>query len=304
MAKYAVIEVGTHSIKFHLAEKNAKGKWSTVLDTAEISKLGEGLQANGVINTEAMVRNVKVISEMIEVAHDQGIKKVVGVGTMCLRTAKNAQDFIWRVKQECGLTIEILPGEEEARLAYLGVKSGIGLEKGKLIVFDTGGGSTEFIIGKDDQIETRFSWNIGAIRYTEQILISDPVTQEELNQAVTAIENDLVELQFNGDVDVLVGVGGVITNLSAVRHRLAVYRPEIIQGSTLELSEIERQIELYQSKTLEERKKIVGLQPKRAEAILAGAVITWVIMKKARVDTITVSDRGLRHGLILDRFYC
>jgi exopolyphosphatase/guanosine-5'-triphosphate,3'-diphosphate pyrophosphatase len=303
MAKYAVIDIGTNSIKFHIAEKDAEGTWSVVLDEANISRLGEGLQATGNISPEAMKRNVKAVSEMTEKARERGVSDIVAVGTMCLRTAQNAQEFVNRVKDACDVMVEIIPGEEEARLAYLAVKSGIGLKDGRLVIFDTGGGSTEFIFGKGDQIEKRFSLNVGAVRYTEQILVSDPVTQDELNNTIAAVEQDFAkDLQLEGTVDALVGMGGTVTNLSAVKHQLAQYDPDVIQGSVLKLEEIERQIALYQSRTVAERKEIVGLQPKRADVILAGAIIVHVIMKKAGVNAFTVSDRGLRHGLVVDRF--
>ncbi|GAK56499.1 Ppx/GppA phosphatase [Candidatus Vecturithrix granuli] len=303
MAKYAVIDIGTNSIKFHIAAKDAAGQWSVVLDEANISRLGEGLQATGNISPEAMERNVQVVAEMAARAREQGAVEIVAVGTMCLRTAHNAQEFVKRVKDACDVTVEILPGEEEARLAYLAIKSGIGLDKGKLVIFDTGGGSTEFIFGQDERIEKRFSLNVGAVRYTEQILKSNPVTPAELQQAMTAIEQDLAaDLHIEGAVDALVGMGGTATNLSAVKHQLAKYDPDVIQGSTLELAEIERQIALYQSKTIEERKKIIGLQPKRADVILAGALIVKIIMQLTGASAFTVSDRGLRHGLIVDRF--
>jgi len=302
MAKYAVIDVGTNSVKFHIAQKDAGGKWSVVLDEANISRLGEGLQATGNISPEAMKRNVKAVSEMAERARGQGVSDLVAVGTMCLRTAKNAQEFVNRVKDACDVTVEVIPGEEEARLAYLAVKSGVGLKEGRLVIFDTGGGSTEFIFGKGDRIEKRFSLNVGAVRYTENSLRSDPVTQVEVDNTITAVEKDLAELQVEGTVDALVGMGGTVTNLSAVKHQLAQYDPDVIQGSVLELAEIDRQIKLYQAKTIAERKEIVGLQPKRADVILAGVIIVSVIMKKTGVESFTVSDRGLRHGVIVDRF--
>ena len=127
MAKYAVIDVGTNSIKFHIAEKDAQGKWSVVLDDSNISRLGEGLQATGNISPEAMERNVEAVSEMAQNAREQGVSDIIAVGTMCLRTAQNTQEFVTRVKDACDLMVEIIPGEEEARLAYLAVKSGIGL---------------------------------------------------------------------------------------------------------------------------------------------------------------------------------
>ena len=119
---------------------------------------------------------------------------------------------------------------------------------------------------------------------------------------MAAIEKDFTDLKFEDKVDALVGMGGTVTNLSAVKHQLTKYDPDIIQGSVLELAEIERQIKMYQSKTIAERKEIAGLQPKRADVILAGTLIVSVIMRKSGVDSFTVSDRGLRHGLMYDRF--
>ena len=127
MAKYAAIDVGTNSIKLFIAEKNVRAKWSAVLDVTEISRLGEGLQATGELTPKAIERRIKAIAEMMDITREHGVGQVVAVGTMCLRTAKNAQDFVRRVKQECGIMIEIIPGEEEARLAYLAIQSGIGL---------------------------------------------------------------------------------------------------------------------------------------------------------------------------------
>ncbi|OQX89021.1 phosphatase [candidate division KSB1 bacterium 4484_87] len=302
MAKYAVIDIGTNSIKFHVAEKDDQGNWSVVTDRAEIARLGEGLQQTGEISQEAMKRNAQAIKKMVEEAKQMGVETIAAVGTMALRSAKNAAAFVEKVNQECGIAIEILPGEEEARLSYIAVKSGVGLAEGQLVIFDTGGGSTEFIFGKGDEIEKKFSLNVGAVRFTEEYLKSDPVKEQEYQQAVAAIEDALNQLSFDEKVDALVGMGGTMSNLGAIKHKLSVYDPDIIQGSKLSLQDVEEQIELFKSKTIEERKQIVGLQPKRADVILAGAIIVRTILKKAGVDFATISDRGLRHGLIVDRF--
>ena len=302
MARYAIIDIGTNSIKFHIAEKNDAGKWTVVLDTAEIARLGEGLRQSGKINEEAMDRNIAAISGMLARANKENVDQVVAVGTMALRTASNADDFVEKVKSTCGITVEIIPGEEEARLSYVAIRAGVGLSEGKLVIFDTGGGSTEFVFGKGEEIEKRYSLNVGAVQYTEQILQSDPVTDNEYTMAVEAIENDLAKLNSEANADALVGMGGTMTSLAAVRHEMAVYNPEVIQGSKLELADIERLIKMFKSKTIEERKQVVGLQPKRADVILAGAIIARTIMKKLGADYVTISDHGLRHGLIVDRF--
>src|SRR5262249_15500943 len=102
--------------------------------------------------------------------------------------------------------------------------------------------------------------------------------------------------------DTLVGLGGAVTNLAAVKHALASYDPDVVQGTVLDLAEIDRQIELYRTRPAEQRGEIVGLQPKRAEAILAGACIVRTVMTKLGRDSLTVSDRGLRHALIVERY--
>ncbi|OQX70720.1 MAG: phosphatase [Candidatus Cloacimonas sp. 4484_275] len=301
MSKYAILDIGTNSIKFFIAEiKN--GKIHTIIDTNNISRLGEGLQKTGKISPEAMERNTQVLADFLKIAEKENVEEITAVGTMCLRTAKNASEFIKKVKNELNLEIEVVDGEEEARLSYLAILSTLGIADKNVIVFDTGGGSTEFIFGEGTELKNRISLNIGAVYPTEKFLLSDPVTDEELKTTFSYIENFFAEHDLSGNPDVLFGIGGTVTSMGAVKHKMEKYNPEIIQGSTMELEEVERQIELYKSKTIEERKNITGLQPKRADVILAGAAIVKTIMKTFGKDSFIISDRGLRHGLMYDKY--
>ncbi|MFZ0312416.1 MAG: hypothetical protein WAL85_06890 [Candidatus Korobacteraceae bacterium] len=302
MLRYAVIDVGTNSVKFNISERRDDGTWRTLVDRAEITRLGEALDKTGEISSDAMERTVTAIAAMAAEAKANGVAAIAAVGTMGMRTARNSQQFIDAVEQRCGIRIEIIPGEEEGRLAYLAVKSGLGLVEGSLAVFDTGGGSTQFTFGRGSVVAERFSLNVGAVRYTEQFSLGGVVSTEQLSAALAAIAADLSRLDNELSPDVLVGMGGAITNIAAVKHQLAQYNPTIIQGSVLERAEIERQIELYRTKSLDDRRTIVGLQPKRADVILAGACIVKTVMDKLKKDTLSVSDRGLRHGLLIDRF--
>lgn len=299
---YAIIDVGTNSIKLHIAKKDQTGQWLPVMDRTQITRLGEGMQTTGLLTPEAIDRNIAALTKMQDIFEPLNIKQTVVVGTMCLRIAKNAQEFIHRLQHACGFTLEVLSGEEEARLAYRGVTSGATIPQGEVLIFDTGGGSTEFIVGENSIMKERLSLNVGAVRYTEQFLVSDPVTQQEFHRAVAAIEQDLTGLYLNTNAEQLIGIGGGVTTLAAVKHHLAEYIPERIEGTPLNREELERQITLYLSKTLEERKHIVGLPPKRADVILAGAAIIRAILQKTEVNTITVSTRGIRHGVLIDRF--
>ena len=303
MAKYATIDVGTNSVLIHIAEKDENGNLKGITDRTEISRLGEGLRDTGNLKPEAMERTAKALSEFVDLAKQHNVEGIAAIGTMCLREAKNSDEFIKKVKDLCGLQIEVIPGEEEARLSYLAVKSGAGIESEKeLLIFDVGGGSTEFIFGKGDEITRRFSLNIGAIRFTEDYFLSDPVTEEEFQNGINAVKEAFADADFSGTADYLIGMGGTITNLAAIKHKLAKYDPNIIQGSKLTLADVTEQMEHFRSIPLEERKKIPGLQPKRADVILAGATIVSVVMEKIGLNELTVSDRGIRHGLMFDRF--
>jgi exopolyphosphatase/guanosine-5'-triphosphate,3'-diphosphate pyrophosphatase len=140
------------------------------------------------------------------------------------------------------------------------------------------------------------------VRYTERFQLDHSVSVETLRDALAAIAADLSRLDGRPAPDALVGMGGAVTNLTAVMHRLATYDPAVVQGSVIDRAEIERQIELYRSCDADARRRIVGLQPARAEVILAGACIVRTIMDKLGQQRFTVSDRGLRHGVLAERF--
>jgi len=169
-------------------------------------------------------------------------------------------------------------------------------------VFDTGGGSSEFTFGRAGRVEERFSVDVGAARYTERFGLDGVVSDDALAEALATIAADLSRLDGQQRPAALVGLGGALTNLAAVLHGLVTYDPEVVHGTVLDRAEIERQIELYRSRTAEQRREIVGLQPARAEVILAGACIVRTVLDKLQRDELTVSDRGLRHGLLVERF--
>jgi exopolyphosphatase/guanosine-5'-triphosphate,3'-diphosphate pyrophosphatase len=198
--------------------------------------------------------------------------------------------------------IEVISGEEEGRLAYLAAKAGLGLKSGSLVVFDTGGGSSQFTFGHDASVDERFSVEVGAVKYTERFNLDGAVPPEVLQQAMAAISTDLSRIDGRPAPDALVAMGGAATNITAVKHTLATYDPSVVQGTVLDRAEIDRQIEFYRSRDAEARRAIVGLQPKRAEVILAGACIIRTVMEKLGKGDLTVSDRGLRHGVLAERF--
>jgi exopolyphosphatase/guanosine-5'-triphosphate,3'-diphosphate pyrophosphatase len=299
--RYAVLDVGTNSVKFHIAERATDGAWRTIVDRAELTRLGEGLEKKGEITPEAVERTASAIAGMSEEAKRSGVRAVVAVGTAGLRIARNSAAVLQTIRARTGIAIHVISGEEEGRLAYLAVIAGLRTPRGALVVFDTGGGSTQFTFGRGGHVDERFSVDVGAVRYTERYGLDHAVGLDALRDALAAIGADLSRIDGRRP-DALVAMGGAVTNIAAVKHGLAKYDPNVVQGTVLERAEIDRQIELYRSRNAADRRSIVGLQPKRAEVILAGACVVRTVMEKLSQSSLTVSDRGLRHGLLVERF--
>ena len=302
LPRYAVIDCGTNSIKFHVAVRGHDGTWTKIVDRAEITRLGEGVGDTATISTEAVERTAATVKAMASEARDLHVRAVAAVGTAGLRLADNRDEVVRAIEAASGIEIEVISAEEEARLAYLAARAGLGFFDGSIAVVDTGGGSTQFTFGDTAGMGQRFSVDVGAVRYTERFGLANAVAPEVLQQALDAIATDLNRLDGQPAPDALVGMGGAITNITAVNLGLAQYDPDRVQGAVLERAEIDRQIELYRTRDTHTRGAIVGLQPNRADVILAGACIVRTVMDKLEQASLTVSDRGLRHGVLVDRF--
>jgi len=301
-ARYAVIDVGTNSVKLHVAERESDGSFKRLADRAVMSRLGEGLSPGGDIGTDPLGRTAAAIAGMADEARRLGATELVAVGTAGLRSARNGRDVVAEIARRTGVAVEVISGEEEARLAYHATAVAAGVGDGRVTVFDTGGGSSQFTFGAGGKVEERFSVDVGAVRMTERYGLDGAVPLEGLSAALEGIGGELSALDGRPKPDALIGMGGAMTNLAAVHLALATYDPDAVQGHVLDRGEIERQIELYRSQTADERRAIVGLQPNRAEVILAGACIVRTVMDKLGADSLRVSDRGLRHGVLLERF--
>jgi exopolyphosphatase/guanosine-5'-triphosphate,3'-diphosphate pyrophosphatase len=300
--RYATIDVGTNSVKFHAAQPAADGSWQRLADRSEVTQLGEGLAQTGAIGPEPLARTVEAIAGMVAQARDLDVHAIAAAGTAGLRMASNQAEVLAAIRSGTGMAVEVVSGEEESRLAYVAAVSGLGLPEASVVVFDTGGGSSQFTFGQGSRVDERFSVDVGAVRYTERFRLDQAVGDDVVQQAMAAVEADLSRLDGRPAPQALVGMGGAVTNLTAVMLGLATYDPDAVQGAVLHLAEVERQIALYASLDADARRGIVGLQPKRAEVILAGACVVRTVMVKLGQSALTVSDRGLRHGLLAERF--
>ena len=303
--RVALIDVGTNTILCLIAELHSDGTFAVADDLAEITRLGEGVQQSGCISAEAAARSMQTLRRYLERSRNLGVDEIRAVGTSALRDARNSAEVRAEFKRQLGFEIRVLSGAEEAGYAFLAVQRGLSLPKQELLVIDVGGGSTEFIRGNESGLLQAISIDVGAVRLTEQFLHSDPVQSEECERMRGVIEKELARLPDSWPRAVsgltLVGIAGTFTTLSAVEKKLLRYDHTAVHGSRLKLDEVRRQVDLFFSKSIAERKRIPGLEPMRADVILAGASLIERIMNRFDAEQVVVSDQGVRYGMLHER---
>ena len=179
-----------------------------------MTRLGEGFGAQRVITAAALERTAAAIEGMVDEAKRHGVLAIAAVGTAGLRIASNSDDVLAAIRARTGVQIDVVSGEDEGRLAYLAAQSGLGSFAGSLVVFDTGGGSSQFSFGHDAVVDERFSVEVGAVRYTERYKLDAAVSPGTLRDALAAISADLSRLDGRPVPDMLVAMGGVVTNMA------------------------------------------------------------------------------------------
>lgn len=303
--RFAAIDIGTNAILLVVAELKKDGSFQVLVDDAEITRLGEGVDRTSRIGSAGERRSLEVLRRYVETCRGLGVAAIAAVGTSALRDAENSLDFQHRLRSELGLELRVLSGEEEAGYCYLAARKGLGLSGCELLVIDVGGGSTELIHGKEWEVYRAFSLDIGSVRLTERFVHSDPVRDDEFRSMTQAIDRELERLPRNWSTEAstltLVGVAGTFTTLAAIAQKLEQYSHSEVHGSRLTLSEVRRQVRLFQKKTICERKAIPGLEPKRADVILAGACLIERMMDFFHAEQVIVSDQGIRYGLLHER---
>lgn len=288
----ASIDIGTNSVKCLVARVRNGGVAETLLDTSVTTRLGEGLGATGRLGAIAIERTAQTVAELFASAHRLGARRVRITGTSAVREASNPEDLDSYIDSLCGRGLEVLPGEEEARLAFLGA---VGVSPQPSAMIDVGGGSTEWAVGDGDRIAWRHSYPAGSVRFTESYLRSDPPTPDQVSCASQAARELFATLPGVGSVPV-VAVGGTARTVALV----ALGGHGSAEGFALTLPELHRQITLYASTNLIRRREIPGLEANRAEIILAGAIVLSSALSQAGATEARCTLRGLRHGVVLE----
>lgn len=297
--KIGTIDIGTNSMRLLIAEYK-EGKIVNRKKYVNTTRIGQGVDSNGYITNEAIERNINALVEFSNICKEENCKEVYCMGTSALRDSKNKDTFVTLAKEKAGIDVDIIDGEKESHLGFIGVLQGLEKEE-EILVIDIGGGSTEFIIGDKDGIKFAKSENVGALRMTEKFLKEDPVNENEFKDMSNFISNEIkytLEHIKNDKVKKLVGIGGTITSLSAMNQELEVYSMEKIHNSRITLKQIEFILQNLKKMTLNDKKTLKGLQPKRADIITAGVEILYTIMKNIEIDEIIVSEYDNLEGLM------
>ena len=320
--RVAAIDIGTVTCRLLIADVDGSLRHAVpVVRRAEITDLGEGVDASGMLSPEAIDRTVAQVAEYKRCIDayrntETPVRAVVAVATSASRDAANAGDFVSRLS-ELGVELTVIDGQREAELSFAGAADDFPDED--ILVTDIGGGSTEVIFGTAHAacapgdagclaasgpsvtLGNRISFNVGCRRMTERFLRSDPPSVDELARARAWVREEMAPFFANlPAAQRLVAVAGTATTAVSIRERMAEYDPDRVHGACVTRDELQSIFLRLASMPLEERKGVVGLQPQRASVIVAGFVILDAVLELSGHSSFTVSEHDILQGLVLD----
>jgi len=304
--RVAAIDVGTNTVLLTVAERRGHS-FQPVVERAEITRLGRGVDRTGRLDPAAIAETVAVIARYAAEARSLGATRIAAVATSAARDAGNGAEFFEAARAAAGLVPEVIAGGEEARLVHLSAWRDFGAPGRRLAVLDVGGGSSEVTWGGGPVPDGRRSFQMGAVRLTERVSPGDPPSGDELRRMREAAHQalgEMKEIRASGALSGarLVAVAGTVTTLAAVALALPEYDAARVHGSALSLDGLRALLGRLAALPTEERARLPGMEPKRADVIVAGAVLVVAALELGGFDALTVSDRGVRWGLLHDRF--
>lgn len=308
MTPLASIEIGTNSIRMLIAEKGiSENTLKPILRKRVITRLGKNFNKKEarIIEPEPMSNSISVLRNFFDIAHQFDIPSPIVVATGVVREARNRNDFIALIEKKLGHNVKIITGKEESRLTCRGVLSSLDFMREPLVIFDCGGGSTEFVWTKNNKWET-ISINLGAVILTDNYLSVDPPTDKDIYQLFKYIDNKFkVKLQyikplFIKEAFTLVGTGGTIICLAAIIHGIQETEcNETLNGLVIKRKDIEALFTKMKRIPRAKRLNLKGLEHGREDIILAGTIIVIKIMDYFEKDEIIVSYSDLLDGILL-----
>ena len=303
--RIATIDIGTNTVLLLVAEESAGGELVAIEEHATITRLGENVDRTRALAEGAISRTKTCLDAYAAIVKRLGATHVAVVGTSAMRDAKGGDVIRAHVKSNFGVEARVISGEEEARLTFAGALSGLGYSaaSGEIAVFDIGGGSTEIVRGTlaspkgAPEVAYAHSFDVGSVRMTERHVKSDPPTPSERAEITRDVMDNLASLSPLARGQVPVAIAGTMTTLAAVALRMESYDGARVHGHRMPTSELHRVVGELAALPLEKRQKVTGLEPKRADVIVAGGLIALAVLEKLQAESVVISDRGVRWGL-------
>lgn len=304
MSRLASIDLGTNTIRLIVVDVAANRSWRPVAQTQTVTRLGEGLSASGSLSEAAMERAVATVAEFCGRARILGAAQILIVGTSAVREAANRSVLLERLRLATGQPVRVVAGEDEGRLTLLGVLHGFPTLSGSILVVDIGGGSTEFILARDRELVHARSLALGVVPLAERYRTAGPVDRARytaLHREVrTQLEVELRDLSAQCLAGHLVGTAGTVTTLAALDQALPDYDAAKVHGYRLSRHRIEALLATLGPLAAAERAALPCLEPGRADLIIPGIAICLATMDASGVNSLLVSDFGLREGIVID----
>ena len=304
MARLAAIDLGTNTIRLLVVEVAEDRKWTPLAQAQTIARLGEGFRTSGRLGEAAMERAVATVAEFCSRARALGAERILIIGTSAVREAANRSALLDRVRRVTGQEVQVVPGEDEGRLTMLGVLHGLSALSGSIVVFDIGGGSTEFILARDRESVRARSLALGVVPLAERYMSPEPVDWSRyagLEREVQAqLARELGDFLPERRPDHLIGTAGTVTTLAALDQALPEYDPEKVHGYRLQRHRIEELLATLGALPVAARAALPCLEPGRADVIIPGIAICLAAMDAFGSRSLLVSDFGLREGILID----
>ena len=301
--RVAAVDCGTNSIRLLVSEQSPEGRPVELTRQNTIVRLGQGVDETGQLNPEAIERTRKALAGYVETMQRLGVEKVRMVATSATRDAANREDFFSMTAEllgrvQPGARAEVISGEEEAALSFAGATADIDPGRGPFCVVDLGGGSTEFVVGKQG-----VSTQMGCVRLTERFMRSDPPTAAETDAARAYVRDTLSQVApLLASARTLVGCAGTFTTLSALTQGLDSYDPTRIHMSELLFDDLTATTSALRAQTAEQRRANPVVHPGRADVIAAGSVIVEEIVDLAResagLGSVVISEKDILDGIV------
>ncbi len=303
--KIGIIDLGSNSARLLLVQVLPNGAYSIINRVKHMVRLGENAFETGYLQESAMQRTLIVLCSFMDMCRTYGVSEMLPMATAAMRDALNAQDFVKHVRFEADLELQIIPGQEEARLIYLGVSSGLPYSLGKRIFIDIGGGSTEVAIGNSVTYESLDSLKLGCVRLTNRFLANtkDKVstgTFARMCQHVRNAASHTIAQVKNQDIKEMVASSGTALALHNISHRLQYGTNPASDQNTLTLHGLKKAAKFIRELTAEERYALPGISSRRAEVLVAGSAILLTLMEEFGFHELTISTRNLQDGILMD----